>query len=77
MTATTIENVRVFDGTGLKAPRSVHIDGPWIVADAQPGAHRVDGGGGTLRPGLIDTHVHIEARTELATCARWGVTWSS
>ncbi|WAL67726.1 amidohydrolase family protein [Amycolatopsis cynarae] len=74
MEAITIENVRVFDGTGLTAPRSVHFDGGRITACPPPGARTVDGRGGTLLPGLIDTHVHVETRAALEECARWGVT---
>ena len=59
------ENVRIFDGTAaaLSAPANVLVreniiaeisDTP-IVA---PGALRIDGGGRTLMPGLIDAHWH-------------------
>lgn len=74
MTATVIDNVRVFDGTGLTEPRSFSLDGGVILDTAAPGAQTIDGGGGTLLPGLIDTHVHVETLAELETCARWGVT---
>ncbi|GAB3570807.1 amidohydrolase family protein [Amycolatopsis endophytica] len=74
MEAITIENVRIFDGTGLTPPGSVHLHGDRIVAEAVPGARTADGGGGALLPGLIDTHVHVGRRAELAACARWGVT---
>lgn len=74
MTATIIDNVRVFDGTGLTEPRSVALDGGLIVETAAPGARTVDGGGGALLPGLIDTHVHVETLAELETYSRWGVT---
>jgi imidazolonepropionase-like amidohydrolase len=72
--ATTIENVRLFDGAGLTERRSVHVDGGRIVAMPPEGARVLDAGGGTLLPGLIDTHVHVEDRAELAASAHWGVT---
>jgi imidazolonepropionase-like amidohydrolase len=34
----------------------------------------VDGGGGTLLPGLIDTHVHVDQVSQLEVSASWGVT---
>ena len=34
----------------------------------------VDGGGGTLLPGLIDTHVHVDKLPQLEVSASWGVT---
>lgn len=72
--AITIDNVRVFDGTGLTQPRSVYLDGGRIVAEPPATARVVDGHGATLLPGLIDTHVHVEDRAELAAAAHWGVT---
>jgi len=72
--AITIENVRVFDGAGLTGPQAVHVDGGRILAAPPPGARTVDGRGGTLLPGLVDTHVHVETHAALEACARWGVT---
>lgn len=71
---TTIENVRVFDGTGLSPVRALHVEGRVIVPGPPSGARVVDAGGGTLLPGLIDCHVHVQSRDELATAASWGVT---
>jgi imidazolonepropionase-like amidohydrolase len=70
----TIHHVRVFDGTALSAPRDVHLADGLIVSAPPPGAQAVDGRGRTLLPGLIDTHVHVEQRAQLAELARWGVT---
>lgn len=70
----TIENARVFDGTGLTPPRPVHIDRGRIVAGPVWGARTIDAGGGALLPGLIDTHVHVETHAALESCAHWGVT---
>jgi imidazolonepropionase-like amidohydrolase len=72
--ATTITNVRVFDGAGLTELRSVHLDGSHLVPVPAAGSRVLDAGGGTLVPGLIDTHVHVEDRAELAASAHWGVT---
>lgn len=70
----TIENARVFDGTGLTPPRPVHIDRGRIVADPVRGARTIDAGAGALLPGLIDTHLHVQARAALESCGHWGVT---
>ncbi|GAA1314401.1 amidohydrolase family protein [Saccharothrix xinjiangensis] len=72
--ATTIENARVFDGTGLTGPRAVHLAGGLLVHAPPPGARVVDARGGALLPGLIDTHVHVEDLAELRASAHWGVT---
>jgi len=62
-----ITNVRVLDGTG-RAPfaGAVRVEGNRIaevIAGAAPtpagGATVIDGGGGTLMPGLIESHAHI------------------
>ncbi len=65
--AVLFENVRVWDGRAddLTAPTRVLVVGDEIVA-VTPDNHqvpasvsRIDGGGRTLMPGLIDAHVHI------------------
>jgi imidazolonepropionase-like amidohydrolase len=62
-----IEGARVFDGTGSPARvADVLIDGERIAAvgkhvDAPAGAHRVDGRGKTLIPGLHDLHTHTRS----------------
>jgi imidazolonepropionase-like amidohydrolase len=68
-TAVLIENVRIFDGTSdrLSAPSNVLVVGNAITAiSPQPIAApagttltRIQGGGRTLMPGLIDNHVHV------------------
>ena len=65
---TLFENVRIFDGKSgrLSAPSQVlvqdkkiaRISTTPIVLDAATGAVRIDGGGRTLMPGLIDAHWH-------------------
>lgn len=60
-----VENARVFvgDGTVLESG-SIAVAGDHIVTVAEgtidaPGARRIDAAGGTVMPGLIDTHVHL------------------
>ena len=60
------ENVRVFDGTSdrLSSPTSVLVENNLIKAigssaGAGSQAVRIDGGGRTLMPGLIDNHTHF------------------
>jgi len=65
---TLFQNVRVFDGKSgrLSAPSHVLVQGNKIdrisstpiVLDESTGAVRIDGGGRTLMPGLIDAHWH-------------------
>lgn len=72
-TAILIENVRIFDGQSarLSAPSNVLVVGNVIQSiSTQPlaapvGAQvtRIQGGGRTLMPGLIDNHVHIALST--------------
>jgi imidazolonepropionase-like amidohydrolase len=72
--STVITNVRVFDGTSRSAPTDVALDGGVVVASTPPGATVVDGLGGTLLPGLIDTHAHVDGRAALEELAGYGVT---
>jgi imidazolonepropionase-like amidohydrolase len=62
--ATAIINARVFDGTRLRDWTSVRFaDG--IITDcatgptAQDGDEVIDAEGGTILPGLIDSHIHL------------------
>jgi imidazolonepropionase-like amidohydrolase len=82
---TTITNVRVFDGDGLTPPQTVVLAGGLIAsvtADGSPddgsGAAAqgevVDGHGGTLLPGLIDAHVHLNEGDAQVRLAAYGVT---
>ncbi|MET3174840.1 UNVERIFIED_ORG: imidazolonepropionase-like amidohydrolase [Arthrobacter sp. UYCu721] len=74
-TATAITNVRVFDGTGLTAPRTVFIENGLISSgDPASADTTIDGGGGTLLPGLIDTHVHVDKLEHLERSLDWGLT---
>jgi imidazolonepropionase-like amidohydrolase len=62
--ATTIVNARVFDGARLRGWTSVRFANG-IVTDcatgsaAQDGDEVIDAEGGTILPGLIDSHVHL------------------
>jgi imidazolonepropionase-like amidohydrolase len=76
--ATTITNVRVFGGERLREPATVVLEDATISArtpaDGALNADVVDGGGGTLLPGLIDTHAHVDKVSQLEAPASWGVT---
>lgn len=60
-----VENARVLVGDGTVLERgAVLVSGDRIVEVTSdpveaPGARRIDAGGGTVLPGLIDTHVHL------------------
>jgi imidazolonepropionase-like amidohydrolase len=62
-----VTNVRVLDGTGRPPfAGAVRVEGPRIAAvvpGATPppanGATLIDGAGGTLMPGLVESHAHI------------------
>ena len=62
--ATAIVNARVFDGTRLRDWTSVRFAGG-IITDcaagptAQDGDEVIDAEGGTILPGLIDSHIHL------------------
>jgi imidazolonepropionase-like amidohydrolase len=62
--ATAIVNARVFDGTRLRDWTSVRFAGG-IITDcatgptAQDGDEVIDAAGGTILPGLIDSHIHL------------------
>ncbi|MFF5075442.1 amidohydrolase family protein [Actinoplanes sp. NPDC000266] len=72
---TVIAAARIFDGHRMGGSADVVIQGGAIADGPAPaGAHRVDGAGATLMPGLIDTHAHVHTREQLAAMAEWGVT---
>jgi imidazolonepropionase-like amidohydrolase len=67
MTATLLTNIAIFDGTGAPPfPGEVLVEGNRVRAVAR-GAERIepngaavlDGGGGTLIPGLVEAHAHL------------------
>ena len=61
--ATLVRDVRVVDARGDQGVHDVLLDGGRIAAfdptDPPADARVIDGGGRTMVPGLIDTHVHI------------------
>ncbi|MGW1783379.1 amidohydrolase family protein [Streptomyces sp. NPDC002143] len=67
MTRTLFTDVQVFDGTGKDPfPADVLVEGNRITAvadriprDLRTDARVIDGGGGTLLPGLVDAHAHL------------------
>jgi imidazolonepropionase-like amidohydrolase len=71
---TAIENVRVFDGSGLSEPRRVVFDGAVLADTTTPADVAIDAAGGALLPGLIDAHMHtVLGRTDLENLAQWGI----
>ena len=73
---TAITRARVFDGDQVIEARTVVIDGAGIAAvggPVPPGAAIVDAAGGTLLPGLIDSHVHTDM-DGLRDALKFGVT---
>jgi imidazolonepropionase-like amidohydrolase len=62
---TLITNVQIFDGRLVSDADAVLIEHGLILAVERDlrveGAHRIDGKGGTLLPGLFDAHVHTPA----------------
>ncbi|TFC06941.1 amidohydrolase [Cryobacterium adonitolivorans] len=83
MTTTVFTDVHVLKGDGLSSPSTVIVTDGTIVTVHQgaPTAAEVSdttdviaGDGGTLLPGLIDAHVHINTRKDLDALAAHGVT---
>ncbi|KFA53237.1 hypothetical protein S40293_10083 [Stachybotrys chartarum IBT 40293] len=71
---TVIENVRVFDGRRLRPPSSVVIDGDIIGRDADGATERIDGQGGVLLPGFIESHSHPQTIEHMNLLTGFGVT---
>ena len=71
---TALTNVRIFDGWQIREPSTVVIDGDSITFDPRGVQRTIDGEGGVLLPGLIDSHVHVGSLAGLETLTRYGVT---
>lgn len=72
-TKLAIDNVRVFDGHKLLDLGTVVIDGN-VIGNDPTGAQHIDGRGGVLLPGLIDSHCHPASVIHLKDLSRYGVT---
>ena len=79
---TLFTNVNIFDGVNeeLAVGMSVLVEGNLIsevatAIPAQGGAAIIDGGGRTLMPGLIDSHVHLTHMTVADLSAWEGMSW--
>ena len=73
MAATEIRNVRVFDGNRLTGSEKIVIE-DGLISDKAAGETVVNGNGGTLLPGFIDSHVHLYERNNLEQMCRCAVT---
>lgn len=75
---TTVKDVRVLEGDRVSAPRSLAIvDGVFADRPAASSPARtpvVRAGGMVLVPGLVDAHVHVDAREQLDQELSSGVT---
>ena len=70
-----LTNVKVFDGTSILPPSTVIIDGPRIGLNGNFTVDEtIDGQGGVLLPGLIDSHAHPANITHLEELVSYGVT---
>ena len=72
-----INNVRAFDGEKLTTPTNVVIEDGYIsnIGDEICEADEtIEGGGKTLLPGFIDTHIHIDSRDNCVQAVKYGVT---
>ena len=81
--SSAVTNVRVFDGAELRPGLWTATLAHGLITAVEPmravGVETadeavLDGGGGTLLPGLIDTHVHVDQLEHLQHATEWGVT---
>lgn len=68
-----IRNVKIFNGIDLSRQDKVVIENG-LISDLSKGETIIDGNGGTLLPGLIDSHVHLNGLESLHEAALWGIT---
>ncbi|KAK3616752.1 hypothetical protein LTR56_025744 [Elasticomyces elasticus] len=71
---TAVLNVRIFDGWRIGEPTNIAIDGDSITFDLRNARNIIDGQGGVLLPGLIDSHIHLSQMASLETLISYGVT---
>lgn len=71
---TAINNVHLFDGQGFGPLSTVVISGGKIVNANPFGAQVVDGEGGYLLPGFIDSHCHVTSCSYLDPMLQYGIT---
>jgi len=72
---TAITNVLVWDGTKFPRSRSTVVIVDGIISNENSvGAVIINGKGGFLIPGLIDSHVHLTDCAYLATLQKYGIT---
>ena len=73
---TAIENIRIFDGNSFTLPKTVCIDGGWVVDVDGCSNHTVtvDGAGKYMIPGLIDSHLHLSDVQSLENFTSYGCT---
>ncbi|KAK5745027.1 hypothetical protein LTR17_001778 [Elasticomyces elasticus] len=71
---TVLRNVRIFDGWRIGEPTNLAIDGDSITFDTRNARNTIDGQGGVLLPGLIDSHIHLSQMASLETLIGYGVT---
>ncbi|WP_199441378.1 amidohydrolase family protein [Umezawaea beigongshangensis] len=69
----TITDVHPLAADGTFGPLTSVAVEDGVIVD-RPGGAEVDGRGGYLLPGLIDTHVHVDHPDQLVAALRWGVT---
>lgn len=66
-------NVKIFNGIDVSPQNKVVIENG-LISDKTKGDTVIDGEGGTLLPGLIDSHVHLDGLESLQETTRWGIT---
>ena len=66
-------NVRIFDGIKMIKQNKVVME-KGLISDKTKGDVIIDGNGGLLLPGLIDSHVHLNGIENLRETAKWGIT---
>lgn len=71
---TTIKNVRFFDGEKLSDPTMVSFSNGVIIEPTEKADNIIDAEGGTLLPGFIDSHIHLDHLDNLKDATKWGIT---